>query len=180
MEKTTPTNYREYIRTVDDFPEKGVTFYDIAPLLGNGAIFGSLIEDMAAPLEGKVDQIIGFDARGFLFAGAMAARLGCGMSMLRKPGKLPGEIYEASYDLEYGRNTLTLQTNSIHPGERIALVDDVVATGGTALAGAELVRRAGGEIVEFCSVVDLPHLGGSHKLALSDIAVRSMVTIGDV
>lgn len=175
---TNHNNYRDYIRSVDNFPEGGITFYDIAPLLGDGAMFGALIEDMAEPLEGKVDQIVGFDARGFLFTGAMAARLGCGLSMLRKPGKLPGELYEASYDLEYGSNTLTIQADSIQPGERVALVDDVIATGGTALAGAQLVHRSGGEVVELCSIIDLPHLGGSDRLKMAGVAVRSLVTIG--
>ncbi len=180
MEKLNSINYREYVRSAEDFPERGVEFYDISPLLGNGAVFASLIEDLSYPIEDKVDKIIGFDARGFLLAGAMATRLGCGMAMLRKPGKLPGDIFTASYDLEYGSNSLAMQTDAIHHGERVVLVDDVIATGGTALAGVELVRRAGGDIVEMCSAIDLPHLGGSRKLALADVAVRSLITIGEV
>lgn len=172
------TNYEAHVRTVDNFPKPGVRFYDIAPLLGNGAVYGALIKDMSEPLRGNVDKIVGFDARGFLFGGAMAAELGVGFVMLRKPGKLPGEVKTVSYDLEYGSNSIVMQPDSIEDGERVALVDDIIATGGTALAGIELVQKCGGEVVEFCSAIDLPNLGGSAKIQAHGVAVRAIMSFG--
>ena len=171
-------HYKAHVRTVEDFPNEGVRFYDIAPLLGNGAVFGSLVKDMSEPLRGKVDKIVGFDARGFLFGGAMAAELGVGFVMLRKPGKLPGQTESLSYDLEYGSNTLEIQADSIMEGDDIALVDDIIATGGTALAGIELVKKCGGNIIEFCAVIDLPVLGGSDKIEQANVPVRAIMAMG--
>jgi adenine phosphoribosyltransferase len=175
MHQHKPVQYREYIRKVENFPKEGVTFYDIAPLLGNGAIFGNLIQEMAEPLHGKVTKIVGFDARGFLFGGAMAAHLGIGFTMLRKPGKLPGKTTSVSYDLEYGNSSLEMQTDAVDKGEKVALVDDIIATGGTALAGIELAQKCGANVVEFCSVLDLCELGGSDKITAAGIAVRSII-----
>lgn len=174
----TKVNFKDHLRGVEDFPKPGIRFYDIAPLLGNGAVFGALIKEMSEPLRGKVDKIVGFDARGFLFSGAMAAKLGIGSAMLRKPGKLPGEVVQKSYDLEYGSNTIEIQEDAIVPGERVVLVDDVVATGGTALAGIELVQQRGGEIVEFCAVIDLSKLGGSEMIRQHGTAVRAIMELG--
>ncbi len=172
-------NLRQYIREVEDFPEKGIRFYDIAPLLGNGAIFASAVSEMAEPLRGKVDKIIGFDARGFLFGAAIAHELGIGIAMLRKPGKLPGDVDRMAYGLEYGTNELELQADSIAKNERVALVDDVIATGGTALAGIELVRKRGASIVAFSALVDLPHLGGSRVIAQQDVPVQALLAVGE-
>ncbi len=171
--------YEAYIQAVEDFPKPGVKFYDISPLLGNAAVFRQTIEDMARPLVGKVDKLAACDARGFLFAGAMALQLGCGVSLLRKPGKLPGDIHSATYELEYGTAALCVQKNSIEPGERVALVDDVIATGGTALAGVELVKKCGGDIRVLSCVIDLPHLGGSALLQSEGIAVQSVICLGE-
>ena len=170
--------YEPYIRTVEDFPSDGIRFYDISPLLGNPEMFGELIKNMSEPLRGKVDKVVGFDARGFLFAGAIATELNIGTALLRKAGKLPGDVYEQSYDLEYGTNTLAIQTDALQQNERVLLVDDVIATGGTALAGIELVRRSGAEVTEFLTVVDLPDLGGSRKIIDAGVALRSMVSFG--
>lgn len=167
--------YESYIRTVENFPKEGIKFYDISPLLKDATAFDSLIQDMAEPLREKIDTVVGFDARGFLFAGAIARELGIGFSMLRKAGKLPGEVYTASYDLEYGTNELALQVDAVGQGERVLLVDDVIATGGTALAGIELVRKSGGEVAEFCAVIDLPEFGGSRRIVDAGVAVRSVV-----
>lgn len=169
-------NYADHIRTVEDFPEKGIRFYDIAPLIGNGAIFASLIQEIAEPLRGKVTKVIGFDARGFIFGPAVAVELGVGFAMLRKPGKLAGETYSQTYDLEYGKNSLEIQRNAAGPEDEVLLIDDVIATGGTAVAGIELVRKTGARIVEFCSVIDLPHLGGSQKIAEQNVPVRSLTS----
>lgn len=169
---------REHIRAVADFPREDVQFYDIAPLLGSGALLREVVQELAEPLRGQVDKVVGFDARGFLFAGAMAVQLGTGCAMLRKPGKLPGDTYRSSYELEYGSDALEIQADAVQPGERIVLVDDVVATGGTALAGIELVRQCGGEVAEFCSVIDLPDLGGSERIRAAGVALRSLVQFG--
>ena len=170
-------NFEKYVDTVEDFPKPGIRFYDISPLLGNSAVLASLIEQMSEPLRGKVDKLAAFDARGFLFAGAMAVSLGCGVTMLRKPNKLPGELYEVDYGLEYGTNSLSIQKSALHTGERVALVDDVIATGGTAMAGIELVAKTGAEIVAFCSVIDLPHLGGSEKIKNAGVEVQAIMSI---
>ncbi len=168
-------DYKAYIRAVDNFPKPGIRFYDIAPLLGNGAVFSSVIKEMAEPLRGEISKIVSFDARGFLFGSAMAAELEIGNVMLRKPGKLPGETYSITYDLEYGSNTIEIQSDVIESGEKVALVDDVIATGGTALAGIDLVRKCGGTIIEFCALVDLPQLGGSAKIIDQNIPVRAVI-----
>jgi len=174
MSEYAPTHFKEHIRTVEDFPKPGIRFYDIAPLIGNGAVFAASIEAMARPLEGEVDKVVGFDARGFLFGGALATRLGVGLVMLRKPGKLPGEVLEVSYDLEYGTNSLQLQADVLSAGDRVVLVDDVIATGGTAIAGVDLVEQAGATVTEFCAVIDLPDLGGSARIA-ERVPVRTLV-----
>lgn len=172
-------DYRQFIRDVEDFPSQGIRFYDIAPLIGNGAVFSALIKEMAEPLRDRVTKVVGFDARGFLFGGAIAAELGIGCALLRKPGKLPGKTFESNYDLEYGSNQLQIQADSVDHGERIALVDDIIATGGTAIAGIELVRACGGEVVEFSSVLDLTELQGSSRIADIGVPVRSILSIGE-
>jgi len=174
----TAEQYKQHIRTVEDFPKPGVRFYDITPLLGEGAVFANVIADMAEPLAGKIDKVVSFDARGFIFGSAIAAKLMVGCVMLRKPGKLPGETKSMSYDLEYGSNTIEIQSDALQAGESVALVDDIIATGGTALAGIELVRSCGANIVEFCSLIDLPVLGGSDKIEAAGVPVRTLVEVG--
>lgn len=170
-------NFRDYIREIPDFPKPGIRFYDIAPLLGNGAVFAAAVDAMAAPLKDRVSKVAAFDARGFLFGGALAVSLGVGCVMLRKPGKLPGDIEAVSYDLEYGTNALELQTGMISPEDTVVLVDDVIATGGTALAGIELVRKCGAGVTEFCALIDLPELGGSAQILQEGVPVRALLRI---
>jgi len=167
--------YESSIRTVENYPSPGIRFYDMSPLLGNAALFSDVIMDMAEPLRGKVDKVIGFDARGFIFAGALATELEVGCAMLRKPGKLPGDVYEVSYDLD----SLALQTDAVRPNERVLLIDDVIATGGTALAGIKLVRKCGGKVTEFCALIDLPDLGGSRRIKEAGVPVRSFLSFGE-
>ncbi len=170
--------YNPYVRRVEGFPSDGITFYDISPLIGDGEMLREVIHDIAEPVRGKVNKVVGFDARGFLFAGAVAAELGIGTAMLRKPGKLPGEVYKEDYTLEYGVNSLEIQADALAPGERALLIDDVIATGGTALAGIRLVQNCGADVAEFCSLIDLPEFGGSASIRAAGIAVRSLMTIG--
>ncbi|MEO6761175.1 MAG: adenine phosphoribosyltransferase [Candidatus Saccharimonadales bacterium] len=173
------TDYRKYIQTIEDFPKPGIRFYDISPLLGSGTVFASAIADMSKPLRDQVNKIVGFDARGFVFGAAMALELGVGFVMLRKPGKLPGTIESVNYGLEYGTNTLEMQTDAIGSGDRVVLVDDVIATGGTARAGIELVRRVGGEVVAFSALLDLPALGGSQSISKLNVPVHSLLRISN-
>jgi adenine phosphoribosyltransferase len=179
MAEILTNNYQDYIRQVEDFPKEGVRFYDMAPLIGNGAIFAALINDIAEPLAGKITKVVGFDARGFIFGGAVAAQLGVGCVMLRKSGKLPGDVVSAEYDLEYGSSVLEIQTDTVNEQDSVLLIDDVIATGGTARAGIELVRKCGASIVEFCSLIDLPNLGGSEKITADGVAVRAFISIGE-
>ena len=171
---------KKYVRTVENFPEPGIRFYDIAPLLGNHGALTAAVHEMSEPLQGKIDKIVGFDARGFLFGAAMALELGVGFVMLRKPGKLPGAVTSVDYGLEYGSNTLQIQSDAVCEGERVALVDDVIATGGTALAGIDLVRRNGGRVVAFSALIDLPHLGGSKLIVANDVPVNAVMQLGEL
>ena len=169
-------DYKDYIRQVPDFPKQGITFYDIAPLIGNGRVFTKLIADMARPVQKEATKIVAFDARGFIFGGAIASLLGIGCVMLRKPDKLSGDTYTASYDLEYGSNSLQIQSDSLGTQDSVVLVDDVIATGGTALAGIELVQRCGARVLEFCALIDLPDLGGSERITTAGVQVRALTS----
>lgn len=168
--------YKDYITQVPNFPKDGVTFFDIAPLIGNGAVFAKLITDMAQPIQKEATKIVAFDARGFLFGGAIASLLGIGCVMLRKPNKLSGDTFTASYDLEYGSNALQIQSDALSPHDSVVLVDDIIATGGTALAGIELVQRCGAHVLEFCALIDLPKLGGSARISAAGVPVRTQTS----
>lgn len=168
-------NYRTHIETIENFPEPGIRFYDIAPLLADGTVFASAIQDMAAPLEDNATKIVGLDARGFVFGAAMATELGIGFTMLRKAGKLPGQTIKQEYALEYGKGVLELQADALTEQDRVVLVDDVIATGGTACASIELVRRTGAKIIEFCSAIDLTFLGGSKAIEDQNVPVWTLV-----
>jgi adenine phosphoribosyltransferase len=169
-------NYTDHIRTVENFPEPGIHFYDIAPLMGSAAAFASAIHDMSEPLKGRVTQIVGLEARGFPFASAMAVELGVGFTMLRKAGKLPGETISLAYELEYGSNTIELQKDALNEQDTVAIVDDVIASGGTAVASIELVRQTGAKVIEFTSLINLPFLGGSDLIERTDVPVRSLIS----
>ena len=163
-----PTNTRhaltKLIRVVPDFPEPGVSFKDITPLLGSPEDFALVIDAMAGPFRGRVDKVAALEARGFLFAAPLAIALGVGLIPLRKPGKLPYDVFEESYSLEYGSDSIEMHTDALVEGERVLLVDDVIATGGTLLAAARLVDRAGGEVVGAVALLEVPELGGRERL----------------
>ena len=157
---------KSLIRTIPDYPKKGILFRDVTTLMGNAQGFKAAIEQMAAPFTGaKVQAVAGIEARGFIVGGAIADRLGCGFVPLRKKGKLPWKTIGQEYTLEYGVDIIEMHQDAIRPGERILIVDDLIATGGTAEAAAKLVKRSGGEIVGAAFIVDLPDLGGMSKLA---------------
>jgi len=162
------------LRDIPDFPKPGVVFKDITPLLADGAAFGAVVRDIADRRRGTIDVVVGIEARGFIFGAAVAHELGIGFVPVRKAGKLPGRTRSVSYDLEYGSASIEIHEDSFVGGERVLLVDDVLATGGTAGATARLVERLGGVVAGFGFVVELEFLGGRAHLEGSDVV--SLVT----
>ena len=153
------------IRDIPDFPKPGIIFKDITPVLADPDLFRSVIDLFSSRYADKgITKIAGIDARGFLFGGAIADRLGAGIVPIRKKGKLPYDTFEETYDLEYGSATLEIHKDAFEPGEKVVIVDDLLATGGTAAASAKLVRQAGGEVVEICFLIELAFLEGRKKL----------------
>ncbi len=162
------------IRDVPDFPKPGILFKDITPVLGDARLFASSIERLTEHFQpGQVDAVVGIDARGFIFAAAAAFRLQCAFVPVRKKGKLPYAAYEESYELEYGSNTIAIHTDAVRAGSRVVLVDDLLATGGTAAAAAKLLRRLGANILEITFLIELSFLKGREKL--QGFPVRSLV-----
>jgi len=153
------------IRSIPDFPKKGVIFRDITPVLQDPRSFRFLIEELTKPYKKKkIDKVVGIDARGFLLAAPIAYKLGAGLCIVRKKGKLPYETVAQNYSLEYGEETIEMHKDSISPGEKVLIVDDVIATGGTLKATADLVENLGGKIVGICLFVELRDLKGREKL----------------
>lgn len=156
---------RDAIRDVPDFPKAGIVFKDITPILGDRALFRSSIDLLCETAGGeKVDKIVGIDARGFIFAAAVADRLGVGFVPVRKKGKLPWNCHEESYALEYGESVVEIHQDAVKPGEKILLVDDLLATGGTAAAAVKLLEKLGAEIVAISFLIELSFLKGRDKL----------------
>ena len=161
---------KSLVRNIPDFPKEGILFRDITPLIANPEAFRELIGQMAAILkEKKVDVIVGPEARGFIFSAALAEAMGVGLVLARKPGKLPYKTISYEYALEYGTDTLQIHEDSIQPGQRVAIVDDLLATGGTALAVAKLCEKAGGKVVDCCFVIELTDLPGREILKDYDV-----------
>lgn len=166
----TAINYQSLIREVPDFPKPGILFYDITTLLKNPAALKSLADELTGRYRSRnVSKVVGIESRGFIFAGILAAGLGAGFVPVRKPGKLPADCYEVKYSLEYGSNSLAIHRDAIGIGERVLIVDDLLATGGTAEATVNLVRQLGGEIVGLDFLVELKGLNGRDKLAGYDV-----------
>lgn len=153
------------IREIPDYPHEGVLFRDITPLLANGDAFGSLIDALATHYEGRIDSVAGLESRGFILAAPLAVRLGIGMLTVRKAGKLPGPVIGVDYALEYGTARMEIRPDTVHPDDRILVVDDVLATGGTAAASVELIERAGGTVVGLAMLMELVELSGRERLA---------------
>ncbi len=150
---------KKVIRNIPDFPKKGVVFRDITPLLKDSEAFRYSIDALAGKYKDvKFDAILGAEARGFIFGSVLAYKLGVGFIPVRKPGKLPFDTCQVSYSLEYGENILEMHLDAVKPGDKILIVDDLVATGGTAKAKAELVEKRGGEVIGFCFVIELEFL----------------------
>jgi adenine phosphoribosyltransferase len=156
---------RSYVRDIQDYPTSGVTFRDITPLLGDATTFAAAVNGLVEEFSGSaVDRVVGVEARGFIFASAVAYRIGAGLVPVRKPGKLPWAVVREEYELEYGSDKLEIHRDAIHPGERILIIDDVLATGGTAAATARLVETLGGVIAGLGFVLEIDDLGGRTHL----------------
>ncbi|MGB0959458.1 MAG: adenine phosphoribosyltransferase [Halocynthiibacter sp.] len=156
---------KDYIRTIPDFPHEGIMFRDVTTLFSDPRGMRIVVDQLLAPYAGmRIDKVIGLEARGFILGGAVAHQLGVGFVPVRKKGKLPGATIEQSYTLEYGEATVEMHQDALPAGERVLIVDDLLATGGTAEAGIKLLERLGAEIVGCAFVVDLPELGGRKKL----------------
>jgi adenine phosphoribosyltransferase len=162
----TADDYRALIREVPDFPKPGILFYDITTLLKDARAFSAITDELTARYQGKgIGKVVGIESRGFIFGGTLAQRLKAGFVPVRKPGKLPADCFEVKYTLEYGSNSLAVHRDAISMGERVLIVDDLLATGGTAAATVALVRQLGGEIVGLDFLVELQGLNGRAKLA---------------
>lgn len=165
-----------YVRDVPDYPQPGVVFKDITPLLAHPAALAAAVDAIVEPLQGRgIDLVAGLEARGFIFGAPAAVRLGAGFVPLRKAGKLPAQTLAESYDLEYGTATVEMHADAVTPGSRVLVVDDVLATGGTGRAAVDLIRRAGGTVVEFSVLLELGFLKGRERLA--DVDLRVLATV---
>jgi adenine phosphoribosyltransferase len=165
------------IRTIPDYPRPGIQFRDITTLLGDAHAFAYTVDQLVRPwLEAKIDRVAGIEARGFILGGAVAHGLGAGFVPIRKKGKLPHATVRVAYSLEYGLDEMEIHRDGVNAGERIILIDDLIATGGTAEAAVKLLRQLGAEVLAACFVVDLPELGGARRLEALDVPVRTLVS----
>jgi adenine phosphoribosyltransferase len=178
----TPTKtVRDYIRTIVDFPHEGIMFRDVTTLFADPRGFRMAIDQLLHPYAGvRFDKVVGLEARGFILGGAIAHQLSAGFVPIRKKGKLPGAVISEEYTLEYGEAIVEVHDDAILPGEKILLVDDLLATGGTAEAGLKLIERLGGETIGCAFVIDLPELGGRAKLEAMGMDVHALCTFDGI
>ena len=163
----------DYIRTIPDFPHEGIMFRDVTTLLADPRGFRMAIDQMLHPYAGmRIDKVVGLEARGFIMGGAIAHQLSVGFVPIRKKGKLPGKTISQDYTLEYGQATMEIHDDAVQPGEKVLVVDDLLATGGTAEAGIKLLERLGAEIVSTSFIIDLPALGGRKRLEAMGMDVQ--------
>ena len=163
------------IRNIPDYPKPGIMFRDVSSLLLDASGYRTTIDRLAALVDPDTTLVAGIEARGFIVASGIAYALGLGQLMLRKPGKLPGEKIGIDYTLEYGTDRIEMHVGHVKPDQKVLLVDDLIATGGTALAGVDLIRRGGGKVEQALFIVDLPDLGGAEKLRRQDIRVDALI-----
>jgi adenine phosphoribosyltransferase len=167
---------RAAIRSIPDYPKPGIMFRDITTLLGNARAFHLVVDQLCQPWrDARVDRVAGIEARGFILGGAIAHQLGAGFVPLRKKGKLPHATVRVAYSLEYGLDEMEIHRDALAAGERIVLVDDLLATGGTAEAAVKLLRSLGAEILAACFIIELPDLGGAARLAALEVPMRTLV-----
>jgi adenine phosphoribosyltransferase len=165
------------VRSIPDYPKPGIVFRDITTLLGDARAFRRAVDELVQPWAGsKIDKIAGIEARGFILGGALAHQVSAGFVPIRKRGKLPHTTVRIAYSLDYGVDEMEMHVDAIHPGERVILVDDLIATGGTAEGAVKLLRQIGANVVAACFIVDLPELGGAAKLRAMDVAVRTLMS----
>ncbi len=166
---------QDYIRTIPDFPHEGIMFRDVTTLFGDARGFRIAIDQLLHPYAGQpIDKVVGLEARGFILGGAIAHQLSVGFVPIRKKGKLPGKTIEQAYKLEYGEAIMEVHDDALQAGEKVLLVDDLLATGGTAEAGIKLIERMGAEVVGCAFIIDLPDLGGRKKLETLNMNVHAL------
>ena len=169
-------NFKTAIRTIPDYPKKGIMFRDITTLLGNARAFRAAVDALVQPYAGvKLDAIAGIEARGFILGGAVAHQLSVGFVPVRKKGKLPNTVIGQDYDLEYGKDRVEIHADAVKKGEKVIVIDDLIATGGTAFAAIKLLERAGAHVMGCAFVIDLPELGGADKIRALGKEVVSLV-----
>ncbi|OYW67466.1 MAG: adenine phosphoribosyltransferase [Bosea sp. 12-68-7] len=172
-------NLADSIRAIPDYPKPGIIFRDITTLLGDARAFRRVVDELVQPFAGlKIAKIAGIEARGFILGGAVAHQLSAGFVPVRKKGKLPHETVSVTYELEYGTDEIEVHKDAVSPGERVLLVDDLIATGGTAEGAVNLLSRLGAEVVAACFIVDLPDLGGADRIRRLGVPVRTLVSFG--
>jgi len=165
------------IRTIPDYPKPGIMFRDITTLLGNARAFRRAVDELVQPWAGgKVEKVAGIEARGFILGGAVAHQVSAGFVPIRKKGKLPHTTVRIAYSLEYGVDEMEIHEDAVAKGERVIIVDDLIATGGTAEGAVKLMRQMGAEVLAACFIIDLPELGGADKLRALNVPVRTLVT----
>ena len=171
----TDKTVRDYIRTIPDFPHEGIMFRDVTTLFADPRGMRLCIDQLLAPYVGRrIDAVVGLEARGFVLGGAVAHQLGTGFVPVRKKGKLPGATFEQDYALEYGSATVEIHQDALTPGDQVLVVDDLLATGGTAEAGVKLIERLGAQVMACAFVVDLPALGGAQKLKAMGLDIHTI------
>jgi adenine phosphoribosyltransferase len=168
---------RASIRTIPDYPKPGVMFRDITTLLGNARAFRRAVDELVQPWAGsKIDKVAGMEARGFILGGAVAHQVSAGFIPIRKKGKLPGKRVSIAYSLEYGLDEMEMHEDAVVKGEKVILVDDLIATGGTAEGAVKLLKQQGADVVAACFVIDLPDLGGADKIRKLGVPVRTLIS----
>jgi adenine phosphoribosyltransferase len=173
---TVENDLKSAVRTIPDYPKPGIMFRDITTLLGDARAFRRAVDELVQPWAGaKVDKVAGIEARGFILGGAVAHQLSSGFVPIRKKGKLPHKRVSVAYALEYGQDEIEVHADALVAGERVILVDDLIATGGTAEAAVKLLRQLHAEVVAACFIVDLPDLGGAERLRRMDVPVRTLI-----
>ena len=169
-------NLKDTIRTIPDYPKSGIQFRDVTTLLGDARAFRRAVDELVQPWAGqKIDKVAGIEARGFILGGAVAHQISAGFVPIRKAGKLPHETVRIAYSLEYGVDEMEMHRDAIAPGEKVLLIDDLIATGGTAEAAVKLMQEIGADVVAACFVIDLPDLGGARRIEALGVPVHTLV-----
>ena len=177
ISSTVENDLREAIRTIPDYPKPGILFRDITTLLGNARAFRRTVDELVQPWAGsKIDKVAGMEARGFILGGAVAHQVSAGFIPIRKKGKLPHKRVSIAYSLEYGLDEMEMHEDAVVKGEKVILVDDLIATGGTAEGAVKLLKQQGADVLAACFIIDLPELGGADKIRKLGVPVRTLIT----